>query len=98
MEVGLFAVDENNEPITWNGVTIVNGNGFNIKINAYNLSNSSDHQRQGTITHEIGHLLWFDDYTSGSPPNDYSIMDYQRDRELIYTPQLMDVYHVNTKY
>jgi hypothetical protein len=98
LEVGYYDKDEYGQPISWYGLTSPSsGNSFSIKINTKTLNGKSSNFRKSTITHEIGHLLWLNDYSS-SPPNDFSLMYHGRDRDKIYTPQYIDVFHVNTKY
>ena len=59
---------------------------------SYNLRN----YRQSVVAHEIAHLFWLDDEPNTS--KDYSLMDYGIDHNLIYTPQMFDIYHMLTKY
>lgn len=65
-----------------------------IMINTRTLP-SSQNIRRSTITHELGHLIYLNDNPATS---DYSLMCHDRDREMIYTPQMSDIYHVLKKY
>lgn len=86
---------------TWYGLTtpVKGSNGFTtsatIQINKATTGNKSDNFKRSTITHEFGHLFWLDDNPETA---DYSLMLHGRDRELIYTPQLIDIYHMDQKY
>lgn len=66
-----------------------------IQINKAKIGNASDNAKLSTVTHEIGHLLWLNDDPETA---DYSLMLHGRDRELIYTPQMIDIYHMEQKY
>lgn len=65
-----------------------------IQINSRTLSTSTL-MRRSTVTHELGHLIWLNDFDSTA--NIPSLMWHGRDREVIYTPQMMDIYHVLQK-
>lgn len=81
----------------WYGLTTSkwNANGITtsatIQINKAKIGNASDNAKFSTVTHEIGHLFWLDDDPETA---DYSLMLHGRDRELIYTPQMIDIYHM----
>lgn len=84
---------------SWYGLTTTTHTGSTvnsatIQINTRTLTTSTL-MRTSTVTHELGHLIWLDDYTSSS--NIDSLMWHGRDREIIYTPQMMDIYHVLQK-
>lgn len=84
---------------TWYGLTTTTLSGgvaqsAKIEINTSTLGSSTSFRRS-TVTHEIGHLLWLKDNPSTS---DYSLMRHDRDREIIYIPQMIDIYHMLTKY
>lgn len=87
--------------ISWYGLTTSewNANGTTtsakIQINKGKIGNASDNTKRSTVTHEIGHLFWLDD---DPETNDYSLMLHARDRDLIYTPQMIDIYHMEQKY
>ena len=66
-----------------------------IKINKATTGEASYNAKRSTVTHEIGHLFGFADNPETA---DYSLMLHGRDRELIYTPQLIDIYHLDQKY
>lgn len=52
---------------------------------------------RSVCTHEFGHAFWLDDNPPGS--NAYnSLMNGNRDRNVIYVPQTMDINNVNAKY
>lgn len=81
---------------SWYGLTTTNHTGStvnyaNIQINTRTLS-TSRLMRTSTVTHELGHLIWLDDFDGTT--NIPSLMWHGRDREVIYTPQMMDIYHV----
>lgn len=86
---------------TWYGLTtsVKGSNGFTtsatIQINKATTGNKSDNFKRSTITHEFGHLFWLNDNPETA---DYSLMLHGRDRELIYTPQMIDIYHMDQKY
>lgn len=106
LEVGYYEKDESGRSINWYGRTSpsVDGSGnrcFNIQINTKTLGSKSSTVKKSTITHEIGHLLWLYDFEypkNPVPGGEYSLMDHGRDREIVYIPQAMDVYHVNSKF
>ena len=84
---------------SWLGLTTSNTTGSKvnratIQINTRTLSTSTL-MRTSTVTHELGHLIWLEDYTGSTKVP--SLMWHGRDREVIYTPQMMDVYHVLQK-
>lgn len=66
-----------------------------IEINATTLKTYSSSYRSAVIAHEIGHLFWL-----GDNPNttENSIMRYDCVEAHIYTPQPIDVFHVQHKY
>ncbi len=99
LEVSYYDKDEYGKPIEWFGNTVAYSDGsFKIMINTKTLAGKSSNTKQSTITHEIGHLLRLNDFEREITSRDYSLMCHGRDREIIYTPQLMDVFHVNCKY
>ncbi len=65
----------------------------NIKINSRTCGTESNN-RKSTISHEFGHLFGLAD----NPPvsGNYSLMNYDRDRNLVYVPQPYDI--MNVKY
>ncbi|MBD5114030.1 MAG: hypothetical protein HDT46_02320 [Ruminococcaceae bacterium] len=67
-----------------------------ININTNTLS-TSPNERRSTITHEIGHLFGLDDNPK-TTDTDASLMDHTRDRETVFLPQFVDVYHVLNEY
>ncbi len=66
-----------------------------IQINKATTGNASYNAKCSTVTHEFGHLFWLNDNPETA---DYSLMKHGRDRELIYTPQMIDIYHMEQKY
>ena len=74
-----------------NGITVK----AEIQINARTCSNS-DTTRKSTITHEIGHLLGLND----NPPigANYSLMNHDRNRDMVYVPQPYDISNVKYIY
>ena len=111
LEVDNYIKDEHGNSINWLGCTtpIMGLDGkwlFIIQINSYTLDPFSSNVKQATITHEIGHLLWLEDFfkindkgeSNPVPYGEYSLMDYGRDMDIIYIPQAMDVYHVNKQF
>lgn len=81
---------------SWFGLTTTNHTGSTvnyatIQINTRTLSTSTL-MRTSTVTHELGHLIWLEDFEGAT--NIPSLMWHGRDREVIYTPQMMDIYHV----
>lgn len=65
-----------------------------IKINTRTLGTSTN-VRTSTVTHELGHLIWLNDFKEDNRQE--SLMWHGREREIIYTPQMMDVYHALQK-
>lgn len=65
-----------------------------IEINTSTIGSSTAFRRS-TVTHEFAHLMWLDDNPSTT---DFSLMRHDRDREMIYTPQMIDIYHLLKKY
>ncbi len=90
-EVGVYAD-------TWFGVTSFPSNSSTINsatilINA-RTCDTDNNSRKSTITHEIGHLLGLAD----NPPisANKSLMNYDRNKKTVYTPQAYDI--MNVKY
>ncbi len=90
-EVGVYAD-------TWFGVTGFPSNSSTINsatilINA-RTCDTDNNSRKSTITHEIGHLLGLAD----NPPisANKSLMNYDRNKKTVYTPQAYDI--MNVKY
>lgn len=85
----------------WLGMTTPNStsNGVltsaTIQINKGKMDNASYNAKRSTVTHEIGHLFGLADNPETA---DYSLMLHGRDRELIYTPQMIDIYHLEQRY
>lgn len=84
---------------TWYGLTTTSSsNGVatsaKIEINTSTIGSSTAFRRS-TVTHEFAHLMWLDDNPSTT---DFSLMRHDRDREMIYTPQMIDIYHLLKKY
>lgn len=67
-----------------------------IKINTRTLSTSTL-TRTSTVTHELGHLIWLNDFEANVKVPSPSLMWHGRNREVVYTPQMMDIYHVLQK-
>ena len=69
--------------------------GFEIKINLAKMPNDSK-KRQGIIAHEIGHCFYLKD----NPPieSNKSLMNHDRDRSTIITPQEYDITNVHKRY
>lgn len=67
---------------------------FYIRLNTRLLDSKSSNYKQSVLVHELGHALNLSD----NPPTSPSIMRYDRNRELIYTPQADDIAGVNTMY
>ena len=65
-----------------------------IEINTSTIGSSTAFRRS-TVTHEFAHLMWLNDNPSTT---DFSLMRHNRDREIIYTPQMIDIYHLLKKY
>jgi DNA invertase Pin-like site-specific DNA recombinase len=51
--------------------------------------------RRSTVTHEMGHLFWLNDNPTTTDP---CLMRHDRDREIVYVPQKIDIYHVQNQY
>lgn len=84
---------------TWYGLMspTVSGStltGSSIQINTSTLP-SSTLFRRSTVTHEMGHLFWLNDNPTTSDP---CLMRHDRDREIVYVPQMIEIYHVRYKY
>lgn len=67
---------------------------FNIYINEKHLNGKSDEFIQSVIVHELGHALSLAD----NPPNAVSIMQYSRNRNVMYVPQKDDIEGVKNIY
>ena len=65
-----------------------------IQINMYQLPASTNFGRS-TVTHEMGHLLWLNDNPVTTDP---CLMRHDRDREIVFVPQMVDIFHVRSKY
>lgn len=66
-------------------------NGETINQKATNVSNFV----MSTMSHEFGHIFWLCDNPVTSNP---SIMDYNRNRNTMTSPQQFDISNVNAKY
>ena len=83
----------------WYGLTTTSHSGAvvvsaKIEINTSTIGSSTAFRRS-TVTHEFAHLMWLNDNPSTT---DFSLMRHNRDREIIYTPQMIDIYHLLKKY
>lgn len=67
---------------------------FNIYLNDRLLSKKSNNYKQSTIVHEFGHALSLGD----NPPEKQSIMRYDRNRDVMTTPQKDDINGVKKYY
>lgn len=67
---------------------------FNIYLNDRLLSSKSSNYKQSTIVHEFGHALSLAD----NPPEKQSIMRYDRNRDVMTTPQQDDINGVKKYY
>ena len=67
---------------------------FNIYLNDRLLSSKSNNYKQSTIVHEFGHALSLAD----NPPEKQSIMRYDRNRDVMTTPQQDDINGVKKYY
>lgn len=95
----IYTLTVNSFADSWYGLTTTNHTGSKvnsakIQINTRTLSTSTL-MRTSTVTHELGHLIWLNDFDGSTKIP--SLMWHGRDREVIYTPQMMDVYHVLQK-
>lgn len=89
---------------SWYGLTIqtLSTSGYTsqfcIKLNARTIGDDATNAvnfAKSTATHEFGHVFWLCDNPSTTEP---SIMKYSRDRNVMVTPQPVDVENVNKKY
>ena len=71
---------------------------FSIKLNIDRLAGASCPDFSGYVqsvtAHELGHAFWLDD----NPPNTASLMNQDRDKSVIKTPQAYDYANVNAIY
>jgi FkbH-like protein len=65
-----------------------------IQINTSTVGSTTEFRRS-TVTHEMGHLFWLNDNPTTTDP---CLMRHDRDREIVYVPQKIDIYHVQNQY
>lgn len=65
-----------------------------IQVNTYTLPSSTNFRRS-TVTHEMGRLIWLNDNPVTTDP---CLMRHDRDREVVFVPQMVDIFHVRSKY
>jgi len=70
---------------------------FSIKLNRTLLVSEGDNFWQSVLVHEFGHAFCLDDNPNSSVPNS-SIMNYNRSRNTLITPQADDINGVNNAY
>ena len=66
-----------------------------IIVNVDKAEQFGDNGKQGIIAHEMGHLFGLDDNPDTTEP---SLMSYSRNRDEVYVPQPIDIYHVIYNY
>ena len=86
----------------WNdgsyGKTYYNKNGNNtcqIEIDSSAMKDESNNFKQSVVTHELGHIFCLGD---NPVTNETSLMKHTRNRNTVYLPAFIDVYHIINKY
>ena len=80
------------------GKTYYNGYGNNtceIEIDSSTMKDESNNFKQSVITHELGHIF---DLGDNPVTNETSLMKHSRNRNTVYLPTFIDVFHIINKY